>query len=410
MSKLQLPRRSPTLQCSMPKCDPGCTIDYSTKPCPGCSCGGEGGVQCSTPKCDPGCTVDHSVKPCPTCACGDSTPAWQCSPVKCESHCQQVLGPQGCPTCKCPSCTPPRCAEGCWVDTSAKPCPTCICDRHQRRYAVQLNVFSDPFCRTLKCGPRCERALAPSSPTERCPMCLCKGRAGQQLTCAAMRCELPCRFERFSEHGCPSCICNPIPCPEIFCPPGQAPVKSAWQRCPVCQPIEFEGPPAIQCSMPKCDPGCTIDYSTKPCPGCSCLGPPLCSARCPNAIPAAPSTTPRSPVPAAPAPQVFLKFSVAFRDVMPAAPSTRPRSPAPPASVQIFLKFSVACPGAMPVASSTRQRSPVPPASAQAHEICPELAMAMILISGNEPFSLLRKKKHHLLKELSVFLPKHRTK
>ncbi|GFW75461.1 uncharacterized protein TNCV_4426452 [Trichonephila clavipes] len=264
----------PTIQCSMPKCDPGCSIDYSSKPCPSCSCQGGGAptIQCSPPKCDPGCTIDFTTKPCPACKCGGTISFVQCAPVKCEIHCQQVVGGDGCPTCQCPVCSPPRCGSGCRVDANTRPCPTCVCDRYQRRYALQMNVFSDPFCSTMKCGPGCQRALTPPSPSERCPMCICRGKSGESLTCAAMRCELPCRFERFSEHGCPSCICNPIPCPEIDCPPGHAPKKSNWQRCPRCQPIEPQDLPVLQCSPPKCDPGCNIDYSTQPCPSCSCKG------------------------------------------------------------------------------------------------------------------------------------------
>ncbi|GBO36169.1 hypothetical protein AVEN_260236-1, partial [Araneus ventricosus] len=42
----------PRIRCSMPKCDEDCSIDYSTKPCPSCSCPDSPTIQCSIPKCD----------------------------------------------------------------------------------------------------------------------------------------------------------------------------------------------------------------------------------------------------------------------------------------------------------------------------------------------------------------------
>ncbi|KAG8172394.1 hypothetical protein JTE90_029410 [Oedothorax gibbosus] len=70
------------------------------------------------------------------------------------------------------------------------------------------NVFRDPYCNLLKCGPGCERAQTTSGPNERCPGCICQGRSGE---CPAMQCELPCQFKKFVPNGCPACICQSLP-------------------------------------------------------------------------------------------------------------------------------------------------------------------------------------------------------
>ncbi|GFY36939.1 hypothetical protein TNIN_227061 [Trichonephila inaurata madagascariensis] len=49
------------IQCSPPKCDAPCYLNYKTKPCPS--------LQCSPPKCDAPCTLNYSTKPCPSCDC-----------------------------------------------------------------------------------------------------------------------------------------------------------------------------------------------------------------------------------------------------------------------------------------------------------------------------------------------------
>lgn len=33
---------NPLLQCSAPKCEPGCIIDYEATPCPSCKCSEDG--------------------------------------------------------------------------------------------------------------------------------------------------------------------------------------------------------------------------------------------------------------------------------------------------------------------------------------------------------------------------------
>ncbi|XP_035227831.1 small proline-rich protein 2H-like [Stegodyphus dumicola] len=60
----------PVIQCSPPKCEAGCSIDYSTDPCPSCVCDRVPPlIQCSPPKCEAGCWIDYSTDPCPSCAC-----------------------------------------------------------------------------------------------------------------------------------------------------------------------------------------------------------------------------------------------------------------------------------------------------------------------------------------------------
>ncbi|GFU01829.1 uncharacterized protein NPIL_5481, partial [Nephila pilipes] len=103
-------RRSPQrLQCSPPRCNPPCYLDYSTA-CPSCQCIGRNTgnvprVQCSPPNCRRGCSLDYST-PCPSCSCGfrgrkrRSPPRGQCSPVKCDAPCYTDYSTP-CPTCKC---------------------------------------------------------------------------------------------------------------------------------------------------------------------------------------------------------------------------------------------------------------------------------------------------------------------
>ncbi|GFR01601.1 hypothetical protein TNCT_383271 [Trichonephila clavata] len=80
------------IQCSPPKCDAPCYLNYKTKPCPSCDCSGNGDrnnnaysndnnnnngykydappmIQCDPPKCDAPCTLNYNTKPCPSCDC-----------------------------------------------------------------------------------------------------------------------------------------------------------------------------------------------------------------------------------------------------------------------------------------------------------------------------------------------------
>ncbi|KFM64492.1 hypothetical protein X975_11753, partial [Stegodyphus mimosarum] len=146
---------------------------------------------------------------------------------------------------------------------------------------MQFNPFSDPFCSKLKCGPGCELEQFPSSPNERCPSCVCRGSVGERVKCLAMHCELPCRFERFSQYGCPSCICHPIPCSPLNCQPGYVIKKFPEERCPRCE--KEESSTELQCSPVKCDENCYEAVGSNGCETCICdpqCSQPKCDAKC----------------------------------------------------------------------------------------------------------------------------------
>ncbi|CAL1266709.1 unnamed protein product [Larinioides sclopetarius] len=220
-----------TLRCSMPKCDDDCNIDYSTKPCPSCSCPDSSAVQCSMPKCDDDCSIDYSTKPCPSCSCPD-LPTIQCSIPKCdEDGCSIDYSTKPCPSCSCAGsptiqCSIPKCDnDGCSIDYSTKPCPSCSCT-------------SSP---TIQCSmPKCDdEGCSIDYSTKPCPSCSCIG--SPTIQCSIPKCDDDGCSVDYSTKPCPSCSCT--------------------------------GSPMIQCSIPKCDEdGCSIDYSTKPCPRCSCTG------------------------------------------------------------------------------------------------------------------------------------------
>ncbi|XP_055949174.1 zonadhesin-like isoform X5 [Argiope bruennichi] len=350
---------TPTIQCSMPRCDAGCSIDYSTKPCPSCSCTNTPTIQCSMPKCDEGCSIDYSTKPCPSCSC-TNMPTIQCSMPKCDEGCSIDYSTKPCPSCSCTDspiiqCSPPKCSSGCSIDYSTKPCPSCSCPNlpspnncrpdeqfHEcmplcngtcSAYLTKSYLFCKMACRS---GCFCRKGLyktedgrcvpasqctAPNSPpenncganaeyrtcgsacpptcanrgkklicTQQCvPGCFCKkgfvkndqGKCVQptecqesppKIQCLPPKCGVGCSID-YSTKPCPSCSCVGPPIIQCSVPKCRAGCSIDYSTKP-CPSCSCAGSPPIQCSMPKCDDGCKIDYSTKPCPSCSCTGPP----------------------------------------------------------------------------------------------------------------------------------------
>ncbi|CAL1282382.1 unnamed protein product [Larinioides sclopetarius] len=106
----------PQVQCGIPKCDPGCSLNYNTKPCPSCQCGPGLSVRarlrrnpqiggCSMPRCKPPCNLDYST-PCPTCQCG--------------RYGSRIPNPTG------NHCSTPRYQPPCQIKFGG-PCPVCVC-------------------------------------------------------------------------------------------------------------------------------------------------------------------------------------------------------------------------------------------------------------------------------------------
>ncbi|KAG8177278.1 hypothetical protein JTE90_026726 [Oedothorax gibbosus] len=277
----EYPAESGGLQCSPVQCPPGCKEVVGEEGCPSCNCP----VLCSPPKCDPGCQVETTAPlgKCPGCVCAGQKPAVHCSPVNCGPLCHEAYdGVNGCPTCICdPVCSPPVCTEGCHLEynPSSGPCPHCACGD-----AVKDN------CPRLTCGPGCHKRPG----FDGCPTCEC----GPQ--CAAPKCDgLGCHLEFDMTAGpCAACVCTGddtnrhYQCATPMCASGCT-VDYSTSPCPSCNcngTSGIGGVAQVQCSPPNCDAGCRIDYTTKPCPSCSCVrhaqgsatvmcSPPKCEAR-----------------------------------------------------------------------------------------------------------------------------------
>ncbi|CAL1266706.1 unnamed protein product [Larinioides sclopetarius] len=300
----------PPVQCSIPKCDDGCSIDYSTKPCPSCSCRDFPSIQCDMPKCDDGCSIDYSTKPCPSCSCPDF-PAIQCDIPKCDEDCNIDYSTKPCPSCSCQDsppvlCSIPNCDAGCNIDYSSKPCPSCscpalpsptkcrpdeqyyecipLCHGTCSAYLTKSYLFCKMACRS---GCFCRKGLYKTEDGRCVPASQCTVQNTPENTCGAneeyKECGSACP-PTCADRGKKSKKCTKQCVSGCFCKKGF--VKNGQGVC--VRPQECQkGNPPVQCSPPKCAPGCSIDYSSKPCPSCSCTGnppvqcsPPKCARGC----------------------------------------------------------------------------------------------------------------------------------
>ncbi|XP_054714544.1 SCO-spondin-like [Uloborus diversus] len=225
--------RPPKPQCSMPKCDEGCTINYKSKPCPSCDCKNKppGGKKpthgpgtrppkphCSMPKCDEGCTINFKSKPCPSCDCKHKPPGGK----------KPTHGPGKKPT-HGPGTKPTH-------HPGKKP-------THGPGKKPTHGPGKKPTHRPGKKpthGPGKKPTHGPGKKPTHGPGKKPTHGPGKKPT-----------------HG---------PGKKPTHGPGKKPTHGPGKK-------PTHGPatrPPKHCSMPKCDEGCTIDYKSKPCPSCDC--------------------------------------------------------------------------------------------------------------------------------------------
>ncbi|KAF8774322.1 small proline-rich protein 2H-like [Argiope bruennichi] len=149
------------IACSPPKCDPPCTMNYSTQPCPSCECDDNPPpmIMCSPPKCDFPCKMNYSTQPCPSCECNNEQSRVRCSPPRCDAPCTMNYKTKPCPSCQCPmvQCSLPECNSPCEMNFNSSPCPSCRCPG-------QMPVQ----CPAPKCMPGTSLFYVPS---RACPVC-----------------------------------------------------------------------------------------------------------------------------------------------------------------------------------------------------------------------------------------------
>ncbi|GBN14230.1 hypothetical protein AVEN_113762-1, partial [Araneus ventricosus] len=183
-------------------------------------------VQCSIPKCDDDCSIDYSTKPCPTLPsptnCKPDEQYYECIPI-CHGTCSAYLT-KSYMYCKMACRSGCFCREGLYKTDDGRCVPASQC-------------------------------TAPNSPENAC------GENAEYRECGSA-CPPTC-----ADSGRKNKVCTKQCVSGCFCKKGF--VKNDRGVC--VRPKECQqGPPPVQCLPPKCAPGCSIDYSTKPCPSCSC--------------------------------------------------------------------------------------------------------------------------------------------
>ncbi|GFY33452.1 DUF4817 domain-containing protein [Trichonephila clavipes] len=283
------------IQCSPPKCDAPCYLNYKTKPCPSCDCSGNGDmnhnsysnnnnygnygvppmIQCDPPKCDAPCTLNYNTKPCPSCDCSRNSGRKNNAYSNNNNY-----GNYGVPPMI--QCDPPKCDAPCTLNYNTKPCPSCDCSRKSGRnnnaYSNNNNYGNYGVPPMIQCDPpKCDAPCTLNYNTKPCPSCDCSRKSGRNnnaysnnnhygnnygvppmIQCDPPKCDAPCSLN-YSTKPCPSCDCS----------------RNSGRNNNAYSNNNHYGnnygvPPMIQCDPPKCDAPCTLNYNTKPCPSCDC--------------------------------------------------------------------------------------------------------------------------------------------
>jgi hypothetical protein len=158
-----------------------------------------------------------------------------CEPVLCEMACEFGFAQdrEGCEICRCapPPCPDPDDARVSYISRDAERCALIrfVCD-----------PGSEAFSNACGCG-----CIAPEAPPE----------------CDPIRCEAECEFgNALDDNGCPSCECNPPPCPDAADPAVHYVSENALE----CARIRFICEAGQEAFSNQCGCGCIGDTCPNP--------------------------------------------------------------------------------------------------------------------------------------------------